>query len=77
MTHLLLAGALTYGALYSIFVFVAGFRTENALAWHLIIAAAGLSYFSFAIQEVSPGAGRFFVMLSILVGAAAGIALLI
>lgn len=75
---LILQGALVHGALYLILVFAGGVLENNPLAWKLAIGAAGLSYLSYAIQASAfSDAGRFFVFLSIIVGAAAGIALIL
>lgn len=74
---LIFQGALVHGTLYLLLVFCGGVIEQNPLAWKLAIVAAGLSYLSYAGQASPFDAGRFFVFLSIVVGAAAGIALIL
>lgn len=74
---LIFHGALVHGALYLLMAFIGGIVENNPLAWKLAIAAAGVSYLSYSVQSVDERAGNIFVLISILLGAAAGIALLI
>lgn len=80
-----LVGLIVNSALYLGAVFVAGLMLEKPLAWQGAIIAMGMTYVSYFVQIMPPGApvspalraGQvLFVACSILAGIAAGIALL-
>lgn len=68
-----------FSALYQGGVITLGWLTGNAFAWKLGLAAAGLTYLSFAIQIAYPEAEKVAataVAASIVAGTIAGLALL-
>lgn len=68
-----------FSALYQGGVIALGYLTGNAFAWKMGLAAAGLTYLSFAIQISYPDATRVAgtaVAISIIAGVLAGLALL-
>lgn len=78
MTPYLIIGLIMNSALYLGAVFVAALVDHNALAEHLALAAMGATYLSYFVQTITPSrAGAIgSVGLSVLLGAAAGVALL-
>lgn len=80
----MIVGALLNSALYLSAVFIAGMLTANGLAWKLAVAAMGVTYLSFLLQmssdAVAGQAGKLeagVTLFSILLGIAAGVALLV
>lgn len=73
------AGVLINSALYLNGVFVAGLVEGNLWAWKLALAAFGVTYLSYLAQFIREGSilAVGAVWLSIALGAAAGLALLI
>lgn len=71
-------GVLLNSALYLTGCFVAGLVLQNAFAWRLALAAAGLAYLGYVAQTL----GRWgytapvFVVVSMVLGVAAGLVLL-
>jgi hypothetical protein len=68
-----------FSALYQSGVIALGWLTGNAFAWKVGLAAAGLTYLSFAIQIAYPdarGVAGTAVAASIVAGTLAGLALL-
>lgn len=82
--RLLFIALILNSALYITGVFVAGLVTGHPFAWQLAIVTAALCYFSPFVQLLLVGKpksqhwpGLVLVIVSILVGAAAGFSLLI
>lgn len=71
-------GALLNAALYMIGVFVVAYRADNKVALILVLATAGVSFLSYSVQMWAPESKTAIALslISILVGLAAGIALL-
>ena len=71
-------GVLLNSALYLVCCFVAGLVVRNGWAWRLAIAAMGMTYLCYLVQLAGAPHGRTVILAgySILLGAAAGIALL-
>lgn len=73
-------GLLLNSALYLSGVFIAGLVTGNPWAWKMSLAAMGVTYLCYWFQadtQLPPMAIRITVILSIVMGAAAGIGLLV
>lgn len=74
--HPNLVGALINSALYLLCVFIAGIATAHPLAWKLALVTIGVAFFSHVLQAVKSRAADPVVVLSWLIGLAAGLALL-
>lgn len=75
----LIIGLIANSALYLGSVFVAALVDHNIIATHLAIAAMGVTYLSYFVQTVTPSRVGAIgsVGMSVALGAAAGIALLV
>lgn len=76
----MVVGAIVNSAIYLVAVFYAGLTYGHPYAWKFAIAAMGVTYLSYLVQipgrEAAPTIAAILVVASILLGAAAGIALL-
>jgi hypothetical protein len=78
--RLLVIGAYINSALYCAGVFVAGILLSHPLAWQLALATVGVTFLSYfaqlAAQYLQPWVLVAFVLITILLGIAAGVVLL-
>lgn len=73
-------GAQINSALYLLCAFVAGTVTGHPVAWKLALAAMGVTYLSYIAQlesHIPRAAASWIVVASVVLGAAAGLALLV
>jgi hypothetical protein len=70
-------GVMLNSALYLEACFMAGLFLSNPVAWRLAIAAMGVTYLSYSTQFVEHWSRRYLLIASIVLGAAAGLSLLV
>ena len=71
------AGALLNSAIYLVGCFIAGLYTAHPWSWKLALAAMGVTYLSYIVQISTHRLANAVTLVSIVIGLASGISLLV